>query len=101
MYSDRLINIFHLRSRAPSLYGIIHLGVRKFFRKTKILRTYFDHVQSQRIAFNDCFLLTLSFTLTLLKRRSLSYRKLSIDLQSESKDWFLYDKDLCYERVNL
>ena len=31
--------------------------------------------------------------LTPLGRRSLSYRKQSIDLQSKSIDWFLYDKD--------
>ena len=29
----------------------------------------------------------------------LPYRNQSIDLQSKSMDWFLYDKDLCPERV--
>ena len=29
----------------------------------------------------------------------LSYRKQSIDLQSKSKDWFLYDTDLRHEKV--
>ena len=38
--------------------------------------------------------------LTLSWRRSLSYRKQSIDLQSKSMDWFRYDKDLCHERVH-
>ena len=33
-------------------------------------------------------------------RRSLSYRHQSIGLQSKSMDWFLYDRDLCRERVN-
>ena len=33
-------------------------------------------------------------------RRSLSYRNQSIDLQSKSMDWFLYDKDLRHERLN-
>ena len=33
-------------------------------------------------------------------RRSLSYRNQSIDLQSKSIDWFLYDKDLRLERVS-
>ena len=31
---------------------------------------------------------------------SLPYRNQSTDLQSESMDWFLYDRDLGYERVN-
>ena len=31
---------------------------------------------------------------------SLSYRSQSIDLQSKSVDWFLYDRELRHERVN-
>ena len=38
--------------------------------------------------------------LTLLWRRSLSYRNLSVDLQSKSIDWFLYDRKFRHERVN-
>ena len=37
--------------------------------------------------------------LTLLWRRPLSYRNQSIDLQSKSMDWFLYDNGLRHERV--
>ena len=33
--------------------------------------------------------------------RSLSYRNQSIDLQSKSMDWFLYDRDLYHERLNM
>ena len=36
---------------------------------------------------------------TLSQRRSLSYRNKSIDLQSKSMGWFLYDWNLRYERV--
>ena len=32
--------------------------------------------------------------------RSLSHKKQSINLQSKSVDWFLYDKELRHERVN-
>ena len=39
-------------------------------------------------------------TLTLLWRRSLSYRNQSIDLQSKSMDWFLYDSYLRHEKLN-
>ena len=38
--------------------------------------------------------------LTLSWRRSLPYRNQSIDLQSKSVDWFLYDRDFLNERVN-
>ena len=38
--------------------------------------------------------------LTLSGRRSLLHRNQSIDLQNKSMDWFLYDRDLCHERVN-
>ena len=36
----------------------------------------------------------------LSRRRSLSSRNQSIDFQSNSMDWFLYDRDLHHERVN-
>ena len=39
------------------------------------------------------------YTLTLSWRRSPSCRKQSINLQSNSMDWFLYDRDLRHERV--
>ena len=39
-------------------------------------------------------------TLTLSWWGPLSYRNQSIDLQSKSMDWFLYDKGLRHERVN-
>ena len=38
--------------------------------------------------------------LTLLQRRSLSYRNQFIDLQSKSMDWLQYDRDFRHERVN-
>ena len=39
-------------------------------------------------------------TLTLSRRRLLSYRNQSIDLLRKSMDWFLYDNGLRLERVN-
>ena len=41
----------------------------------------------------------LRYPLTLSWRRPLPYRSQSIDLQSKSMDWFLYDNALCHERV--
>ena len=40
------------------------------------------------------------WSLTLSRRRPLSYRNQSIDLQSKSMDWFLYANALRHERVN-
>ena len=40
-------------------------------------------------------------TLTLSRRRPLSYRNQSIDLRSKSMDWFLYDNGLRLEKVNV
>ena len=34
-------------------------------------------------------------------RRSLSYRNQSVDLQSKSLDWFLYDRDFHHERIKV
>ena len=44
---------------------------------------------------------TSFFLNSLSRRRPLSYRNQSIDLQSKSMDWFLYDNGLRHERVNL
>ena len=38
--------------------------------------------------------------LTLSRRKSLSYRNQSINMQSRSMDWLLYDKDFLHEKVN-
>ena len=43
--------------------------------------------------------LVLNTWLTLSWRRFLPYRNQSIDLQNKSIDWFLYDRDLCHERL--
>ena len=39
-----------------------------------------------------------AFLLTLSRRRPLSYRNQSIDLESKSMDWFLYDNGLRLEK---
>ena len=46
-----------------------------------------------------CFKTQTASYLTLSWWRSLSYRIQSIDSQSKSMDWFLYDRDLHHERV--
>ena len=42
---------------------------------------------------------TKSLTLTLERPVSLSYRDHSINLQSKSTDWFLYEKDIDRKRL--
>ena len=43
----------------------------------------------------------LSFSLTLSWRRSLSNRNQSIDLLCKSMGWFLCDRDLRHERIDI
>ena len=45
--------------------------------------------------------LSLAATLTPSWQRFLSRRNNSIDLQSKSMDWFLYDRDVRHEKVKL
>ena len=45
------------------------------------------------------FFIVIFFVLTLSWRRSLSYRNQSIDLQSKSLGWFLYDRDFRHKKV--
>ena len=40
-------------------------------------------------------------SLILLRRRFLPYRNQSIDLHSKSLGWFLYERDLMQDRVNV
>ena len=82
-----------------------------FFSKITNLRSDFITYNFPRIAILQAILewillnvqhyLTKSLwiSLTLSRRRFLSYRNKSIDLQSKSMDWFLYDRNLRHERV--
>ena len=82
-----------------------------FFSKITNLRSDFITYNFPRIAIlqdilewillNVQYYLTKSLwiSLTLSRRRSLSYRNKAIDLQSKSMDWFLYDRNLRHERV--
>ena len=54
-----------------------------------------------RICSNWSILHLQSTLLTLSGRGPLSYRNQSIDLQSKSMDWFLYDNGLRLERVKV
>ena len=49
----------------------------------------------------ESILLNVLSSLTLSWRRPVSYRNQSIDLQSKSMDWFLYDNGFCHERVRI
>ena len=58
-------------------------------------------MKSKQVKQNDCGMINNVMHLTLSYGRPLSYRNQSIDLHSKSMDWFLYDKDLRHERVNI
>ena len=81
---------------------LINLSIRPlmatntFFRYFKLVwiifyQKFFCYIGDESI--NWFIFLALSW------QRSLSYRNQSIDLQSQSVDWFLYDRDLRHERV--
>ena len=44
---------------------------------------------------------TCNFNSFMTEVPTISYRNQSIDLQSKSMDWFLYDRDLCREGVKI
>ena len=84
------------------------------FWKYWIIKLYFHlplnfvYMNSRKIPGYRCFFLYIKEVLylrrkerhlTLSWRRSLSYRNQSIDLQSKSMDWLLYDKNLPHQRV--
>ena len=71
-----LIDILFCDKKSPN-----NISYRKTFQKKKRTRV------------NKNIFLILSW------RRPLSYRNQSIDLQSKSMDWFLYDNGLRHERV--
>ena len=70
--------------------GINPFHATSHFYTPRIFSDVFRGSRMRSIAWNE---------LTLQWRRSLSYRNQSIDLQSKSMDWFLYDRDLHHERV--
>ena len=74
------------------------LGLNLIFRyfKFQCLKFRLKFKLKKRVA-NKFYELT--FLLTLSWRRPLLYRNQSIDLQSKSMDWFLYDNGLRRERV--
>ena len=65
--------------------------------KGEIEKHIYIFIFEGRFAQEICFLREL----TLSWRRPLSYRNQSIDLQSKSMDWFLYDNDFRHERVKV
>ena len=72
------------------------MATNTFFRYFKLVwiifyQKFFCYIWDESI--NWFIFLALSW------QRSLSYRNQSIDLQSQSVDWFLYDRDLRHERV--
>ena len=69
--------------RAQNPFSTLIVNYRKIVQQIKLY-----HSKKEQIGY-----------LTLSRRRPISYRNQSIDLQSKSIDWFLYDIGLRRERV--
>ena len=67
-------------------------------RKAPVLECLLIKLIEKRLQ-HRCFSVKFARFLTLSRRMPLSYRNQSIDLQSKSVDWFLYNNDLRHERV--
>ena len=101
LYSVRnifIINIFSIQVKYVFTIWIFHwilfwwvyLVFDLYLQKSEFYFQYVNWTTAQ-----ECeYLFTLSW------RRSQWYRNQSIDLQSKSKEWCLYDRDLRHERFN-
>ena len=65
-----------------------------------ILHFMTNAIDFQEICQTDLRFKTLKIRLTLSRRRPLSYGNQSIDLQSKSIDWFLYDNGICHKELS-
>ena len=92
------IILLYFLSRSSAL--IINSGclLRLYYKSGKVRSRLWSKkllICGKNIHSRCLFLLNLSW------RRSLSYRNQSIDLQSKSMDWFLYDNGPRHERVKV
>ena len=80
------------------MFVVVKISVGISMDKVTLLEiwNYSDVLWDLRCYLRYCFSWSL---ITLSWRRLLSYRNQSIDLQSKSMDWFLYDNGLYHERV--
>ena len=77
-----------------------YLSLSKIKKKKNCWEIKKFSIEKQNQGLKILFLTWKYYTvLTLSWRRSLSYRNQSIDLQSKSMDWFLYDHGLRHESV--
>ena len=88
-------------SKKVTCNGYLHASISGFINKGHGKLPSFTETNSQGRV--DRLIAQIEYTklnyLALSWRRPLSYRNQSIDLQSKSVDWFLYDNRLRHERV--
>ena len=65
-----------------------------------ISKSFCKILNKDRCMFMDVVLVSLMSNLTLSWLKSLRYGNQSIDLQSKSMDWFLYNRGIHHKRVN-
>ena len=99
VFSSPYFSAFRLITERYSVSLRIQSECRKIrTRKTPNTDTLHANYRYEHIL--EAYLGPCQISLTLSWRRPLSYRNQSIDSESKSMDWFLYDKDLRHERVN-
>ena len=88
--------------RTPDLFRYNPNCALKFldqFRRNTLKNQFKKQKKPSKRCTNSFLLKVFNTTLTLSRRRPLSYRNQSIDLLLKSVDWFLYDNDLRHKRV--
>ena len=98
---QNLLNLFDrvIRNEIHNVYKVQGWWQNLLYLKGKIilLATIYSFISlegEEIVTLWNIAILTLSW------RRFPSYRNQSIDLQSKSVNWFLYDRELRHERVN-
>ena len=90
-------NIYLIISQNATWHYILH--VINLLTSVILLNPFLANVENV-LTYLYTPIVHLQQTQSQITQRSLSYRNHSIDLLSTSMDWFLYDRDLCHERVN-
>ena len=90
--------VFELTVRQIKYFDILqHCKMQKqviFIWHRKTSSAHLHQIQCSLLVW-----LLFIYSVTLSWWRFLSYKTQSIDLQNKSVDWFLYDRNLCHERV--
>ena len=99
---DLFFRNYFLRKKRLSNFPKCFVAIHIFFVQTAKILIFWFFIKVEHIGFSvrhTLFYVLSLYLLTLSWRRPLLYRNQSIDVQSKSMDWFLYDNGLRHERV--